>query len=597
MQKKAFYIPFEYFRSIGGPSTFMQNLKTYLDNQEFKYQDIPKGVVSIFFPVSFDLSILSEIKNRKGKIIQRLDGIYYPSKHQDKYIEFNRVIKEIYTNYADFVIFQSEYSKKQCFTMFGEKLSAQYALIVNGVNKKIFYPIFEKKELSQKLKVVTTGNFRNLDMLEPVIKALDTLENKLDFELTVVGPIVNPSLETLLKREYVNYVGSKNLEEVAGILRNADIFIYSHLNPPCPNSVLEAISCGLPVVGFDSGSMAELLYFSKELLASVSDEIFQRYEDFDYRKLAKKILLVVENYQEYRQRALENSSLYSFEECGRRYIEIFEQLNPKSKLFSRCKKLVKKIIKRMRNILNLNFANFEPENSQKNMSIDSNYVLNLIREKVNSLPPEDSLRFLFDVENKLYQLEGQEAIRYGNGIHTKHKHIQYHDFFVKNISVGTKVLDVGCGNGALACDVADRVSKVTVFGIDIVDANIDTARKRFSRDNIRYVCGDALKDLPDEEFDIIMLSNVLEHIENRVDFLITLQSRYRPRKFLLRVPIFERDWRVPLKKELGMDYRLDKTHYIEYWQEEFFNEITQANLKITHHEVKWGEIWAEAVAV
>lgn len=34
--------------------------------------------------------------------------------------------------------------------------------------------------------------------------------------------------------------------------------------------------------------------------------------------------------------------------------------------------------------------------------------------------PERALQFLFELENRLYQLEGQTSVRYGGGIHTKH---------------------------------------------------------------------------------------------------------------------------------------------------------------------------------
>ena len=33
----------------------------------------------------------------------------------------------------------------------------------------------------------------------------------------------------------------------------------AEINPPCPNSVIEALACGLPVAGFDSGSLRELV--------------------------------------------------------------------------------------------------------------------------------------------------------------------------------------------------------------------------------------------------------------------------------------------------------------------------------------------------
>jgi glycosyltransferase involved in cell wall biosynthesis len=302
----------------------MQNLKSYLDQYGFICLKSHKKAKSIFFPVSFDKDILKHIKSKNGILIQRLDGVYYPSKHGEQYIEHNKDIKDIYLNYSSFIIFQSRYSKKQCFEMFGEKREDECTTILNGVNKTIFYPAEKKRKVVEKVRFVTTGNFRNIDMIEPVVKAFDTLKERFNFELAVAGPI-KEELSNLFDRDYIIKTGKKTLIEVAEILRTGDIFIYSHLNPPCPNSVIEAVSCGLPVVGFNSGAMTELLFFAKDLLADVSDDVFQRYEDFDYKKLAEKIILAVENYEFYQGKALENSRLYSFEECGAKYLECFKR--------------------------------------------------------------------------------------------------------------------------------------------------------------------------------------------------------------------------------------------------------------------------------
>lgn len=328
LRKKRIFIPFHHYQSIGGPSTFMQNLKFYLDQNGFNYSQSHKRAKSIFFPVSFDKTILNKIKNKHGKIIQRLDGIYYPSKHGDAYVELNKDIKDIYLVYADFVVFQSEYSKEQCFSMMGEKKGDEYTVILNGVNKTIFYPDEDRIGLDKSIQFVTTGNFRNIDMIEPLIKALDRLLGRFDFRLNIIGPVTHPEIEKMMDKDYIKLSGNKNLNEVASILRKSDIFLYSHLNPPCPNSVIEAISCGLPVVGFDSGAMSELLFFSKDLLAYVSDDIFQRYEDFDYRRLSDNICIAVENYEFYRKRSLEHSHLYSFEESGTKYLGCLKKIEP-----------------------------------------------------------------------------------------------------------------------------------------------------------------------------------------------------------------------------------------------------------------------------
>ena len=125
--------------------------------------------------------------------------------------------------------------------------------------------------------------------------------------------------------DQVTFVGQVKGVEKAWLLSNCCFLVQPSRYEGFPNSVLEAISCGLPVVGFDSGAMPELCFFSKDLLAYVSEDIFQKYEDFDYHKLAEKILSAVQNYDHYREVALAHSHLYSFEECGQRYLEIFQR--------------------------------------------------------------------------------------------------------------------------------------------------------------------------------------------------------------------------------------------------------------------------------
>ena len=330
---KQLFIPFKsYINEIGGPSTFMINLKDFLISKSFKFQFNPKSINitdGIFFPISYDKFILSYFRKNNLPIIQRLDGVYYPQKHGSKYISLNQDIKDIYLNYSTYVIFQSEYCKRQCFKILGILPKNKYSIICNGTNKKIFYSreYEEKLNINQKIKLITTGNFRNLDMIEPIILALDSLVNKYKFELTIIGPVTNREIIKLIKkRSYIKYVKKLNLKKIAIYLRKSDIFIYSHLNPPCPNSVIEAISCGIPIVSFSSGSIPELLFFSKDLLAPLSNKVIQEYREFNPELLQEKIIYAFKNLRLIKKRAIKYSYLYSFEDAGNKYIKIFNQL-------------------------------------------------------------------------------------------------------------------------------------------------------------------------------------------------------------------------------------------------------------------------------
>lgn len=220
-------------------------------------------------------------------------------------------------------------------------------------------------------------------------------------------------------------------------------------------------------------------------------------------------------------------------------------------------------------------------------------LVTIATRRAKDLSPADGLRFLLSLEAALYPMQGQLAIAYGSGIHTKHRHI-HHDFFVSRISEGEKVLDLGCSNGVLDYDIAHRAGAY-ITGLDLNAANIAVARERYAHSRVEYRVGDARYDLPQGPFDVVILSNLLEHLGDRSAFLRRVQEVVRPSRFLIRVPLFERDWRVPLKKELGVEWRLDPTHETEYTLESFDEEMTASRLRIKHREVRWGEIWAEVI--
>lgn len=197
-------------------------------------------------------------------------------------------------------------------------------------------------------------------------------------------------------------------------------------------------------------------------------------------------------------------------------------------------------------------------------------------------------RFALWLHSFSYKLSSKFAIKAEGGLHPKHRIMNYHQFFVDNIKEGDTVLDIGCGNGALTFDLSKKAKKVV--GIDISKKNIETAKNKYGSANIEYKAGDATKDLSNQTFDAIVLSNVLEHIEDRQDFLNKIK-KLAP-KILIRVPMINRDWITPYKKELGLEWRADKTHYIEYTLNSFKKEIEKVGLSLENYSIQFGEIWA-----
>jgi 2-polyprenyl-3-methyl-5-hydroxy-6-metoxy-1,4-benzoquinol methylase len=206
--------------------------------------------------------------------------------------------------------------------------------------------------------------------------------------------------------------------------------------------------------------------------------------------------------------------------------------------------------------------------------------------------PKAALRELLQIETDLHGLIDETAVAYGGGVHVKHRLMRYHDFFVNRIQAGERVLDIGCGYGAVAHSIAER-SGATVVGIDMDAANVAAARRMFSHERLMFVEGEAPRDVPHQRFDVVVASNVLEHIDDRRGFLAAVQQRVEPSRWLIRVPMIDRDWHVPLRQELGLFHFCDPTHFVEYTRESFTDELNSAGFQVGHQQVGWGEIWAE----
>lgn len=206
--------------------------------------------------------------------------------------------------------------------------------------------------------------------------------------------------------------------------------------------------------------------------------------------------------------------------------------------------------------------------------------------------PAQSLPRLYAIKDNLERLLSERAMAYEGGEHPKHRLMMYHDFFIKNISPSSVVVDIGCGYGAVARSVAANVPGCRVIGVEMDEARYEQAVASRNPDNLHFVFGDAFEVLPEETADTVILSNVLEHIEDRQGFLRRIVEVLSPSQILIRVPAFEREWHVPMRKELGITYFNDRTHFIEHTVHEFEKEMSDADIEIASLGATWGEIWA-----
>lgn len=223
-------------------------------------------------------------------------------------------------------------------------------------------------------------------------------------------------------------------------------------------------------------------------------------------------------------------------------------------------------------------------------------MLNIIKKIFkNKLIAKLLIKPVLKLHTLSYKLSSVFSSILNDNIHPKHGLMQYKEWFTDNIEENFIVLDVGCNTGMMPKIMSTKAK--FVYGIEIEQKHIKEANKKIQKNNIEFICADATtydysKSKP---IDVVTLSNVLEHIQSRVEFLKKLIKQVKwnnKKRFLIRVPMIDREWIVLYKKELGVEYRLDNTHFTEYTFKQFKNELTQAGIKIKQYDIKFGEIYA-----
>jgi 2-polyprenyl-3-methyl-5-hydroxy-6-metoxy-1,4-benzoquinol methylase len=108
------------------------------------------------------------------------------------------------------------------------------------------------------------------------------------------------------------------------------------------------------------------------------------------------------------------------------------------------------------------------------------------------------------------------------------------------------VLDVGCGDGVLTAQWAERLGDGRVVGIDLEDPKLQTEWGTRRRDNLEFRSAEATSlSFDDGEFDLAAAIEVLEHVPEP-EATLSEMARVASHHLLVSVP------REPLWRALNM---------------------------------------------
>ena len=118
-----------------------------------------------------------------------------------------------------------------------------------------------------------------------------------------------------------------------------------------------------------------------------------------------------------------------------------------------------------------------------------------------------------------------------------------------------KVLDVGCGGG-LVCEPLSRLG-AQVTGIDASYKNIEVAKIHAKKGGlkIKYINTSPEKKEINEEFDVILNLEIVEHVEN-LDLFLKSASEYLKKNGIMFIATINRTFESYIKAIIGAEYIL-----------------------------------------
>ena len=235
----------------GGSNQFATAFREFLISEKCYELDPSEADVILFISHANIEKVVSLKRKFPNKLfVHRLDGpiiLHNPVSNKRDAIAYwaNR-------NIADATVFQSSWSRRSNYEM-GFWKSSNETIILNACSPTVFNR--NKKAvfaIGRKTKVIITSwsSFESKGF-----KAYQWLDQHLDFskyEVTFVGnsPVIFRHIRILEPMASV---------ELAQELWKHDIYITASEKDACSNSLIEALSCGLPAIALNDGGHPELV--------------------------------------------------------------------------------------------------------------------------------------------------------------------------------------------------------------------------------------------------------------------------------------------------------------------------------------------------
>jgi glycosyltransferase involved in cell wall biosynthesis len=217
------------------------------------------------------LVALRRITRRGIPIVQRLDGINWLHRHLRTGARHwlraeigNWLLAYIRERIATKIVYQSHFVQNWWERIYGPG-PGKKRVIHNGVDLDLFQPGKADQPPTDRVSILMVeGNLDGgyeLGIQSAVALAEGFQTEKRSAELIIAGQVDAKLSAKWDQKSRLNiaWVGVLPNEQLPQLYRKAHLLFSGDLNAACPNSVIEAMACGLPVLAFNTGALSELV--------------------------------------------------------------------------------------------------------------------------------------------------------------------------------------------------------------------------------------------------------------------------------------------------------------------------------------------------
>jgi glycosyltransferase involved in cell wall biosynthesis len=233
-------------------------------------------------PPKFAPDLVDWAKAQGAKLVWNQNGVGYPAWYGDRAEEINAPMRALRAR-ADYIFYQSEFCR-ECATRFLGESNVPSEIAFNSVDTTLFRP--DEPPDRKVCQILTAGSHHESYRVISVLETIAALKRRnFPVRLHLAGRLLWPGAEEevagklrdLQIGELVLRIPPYRQEEAPAINQAAHILVHPKYKDPCPTVPIEAMSCGVPVIGSKSGGMPELLGDDAGVLLDVPDSWEQNY--------------------------------------------------------------------------------------------------------------------------------------------------------------------------------------------------------------------------------------------------------------------------------------------------------------------------------